>query len=130
MLSVLEGQILNEGSEMWEEVSGEVTIALPAGREHLLFSSPDTIVVCGDQPDMIRRALETNVCCLILCQTEVDQTLLADAQNTCIISSPYDAQPGGPSYPIRPSPSPALATLTTSSASICRTISTMCGKWC
>ena len=37
MLSVLEGQILNEGSEMWEEVSGEVTIALPAGREHLLF---------------------------------------------------------------------------------------------
>ena len=90
MLSVLEGQILNEGSEMWEEVSGEVTIALPAGREHLLFSSPDTIVVCGDQPDMIRRALELQVSCVLVCQAEVSQELLELAKSTCIISTPYD----------------------------------------
>ena len=87
LLSVLEGKVLNEGGQIRDEISGEVTIALPAGRENLLFSSPDSIVVCGDQPDMIRRALETNVCCLILCQTEVDQELLADARNTCINSN-------------------------------------------
>ncbi len=75
--------------------------------ENLLWNGKDHIVLCGDQPDMIRRALETNVCCLILCQTEVDQELLADARNTCIISSPYDAS-RWPVSSIRPSPSPAL----------------------
>ena len=58
LLSVLEGKVLNEGGQIRDEISGEVTIALPAGRENLLFSSPDSIVVCGDQPDMIKRALE------------------------------------------------------------------------
>ena len=90
LLSVLEGQILNEGSEMWEEVSGAVTIALPAGRENLLFSDRDTIVVCGDQPDMIRRALELKVNCVLVCQAEVSQELLEMAAKTCIISTPYD----------------------------------------
>lgn len=90
-ISVLEGKILNDAGESTDTISGEVTIALPQSRENLLFHSRESIVLCGNQPDMIRRALETNVGCLILCQTEVDQTLLADAQNTCIISSPYDA---------------------------------------
>ena len=52
LLSVLEGKVLNEGGQIRDEISGEVTIALPAGRENLLFSSPDSIVVCGDQPDI------------------------------------------------------------------------------
>ena len=44
LLSVLEGKVLNEGGQIRDEISGEVTIALPAGRENLLFSSPDSIV--------------------------------------------------------------------------------------
>ena len=48
-------------------ISGEVTIALPASRENLVFSDPDSIVVCGDQPDMIRRALELGVAAVIVC---------------------------------------------------------------
>ena len=90
LLSVLEGQILNEGSELWEEVSGAVTIALPAGRENLMFSDKDTIVVCGDQPDMIRRALELEVNCVLVCQAEVSQEFIEMAEKTCIISTPYD----------------------------------------
>lgn len=66
LLSVLEGKVLNEGGQIRDEISGEVTIALPAGRENLLFSSPDSIVVCGDQPDMIKRALELRVTCVIV----------------------------------------------------------------
>ncbi|MDD3346404.1 putative manganese-dependent inorganic diphosphatase [Oscillibacter sp.] len=90
LLSVLEAQILNESSELWEEVSGAVTIALPAGRENLLFSGRNTIVVCGDQPDMIRRALEMEANCVLVCQAEVSHELLELGKKTCIISTPYD----------------------------------------
>ena len=90
LLSVLEGQILNEGTELWEEISGAITIALPAGRENLMFSERDTILVCGDQPDMIRRAVELKVNCILVCQAEVSAELLAAADETCIISTPYD----------------------------------------
>lgn len=91
LLSVLEGRVLNEVGQMRDEISGEVTIALPAGRENLLFSSPESIVVCGDQPDMIRRALDLGVTCVIVCQAEVQQELLEAETDTCIISTPYDA---------------------------------------
>ena len=91
LLSVLEGRILNEGGKMRDEISGEVTIALPAGRENLLFSDPNSIVVCGDQPEMIRRALGLQVNCVIVCQAEVGQELLDMDTETCIISTPYDA---------------------------------------
>lgn len=91
LLSVLEGRILNKISKERDEISGEVTIALPAGRENLLFSDPNSVVVCGDQPDMIRRALDLQVNCVIVCQAEVDQELLGRDTETCIISTPYDA---------------------------------------
>ena len=90
-ISVLEGKILNDVGESTDTISGEVTIALPAGRENLLFSSPDSIVVCGDQPDMIKRALELRVTCVIVCQAEVSRELLELDTDTCIISTPYDA---------------------------------------
>ena len=90
LLSVLEGRILNAGGENTDEISGEITIALPAGCENLIFSRPDSIVVCGDQPDMIRRALEIGVCCIIVCQAEVAPELLAMESRTCLISTPLD----------------------------------------
>lgn len=39
LLSVLEGKVLNEGGQIRDEISGEVTIALPAGRETCCFLS-------------------------------------------------------------------------------------------
>jgi len=91
VLSVLEGRILNRSGELRDAISGEITVALPAGRENLMFSQKDSIVVCGDQPDMIRRAVELNVSCVIVCQAEVDQELLEAETETCIISTPFDA---------------------------------------
>lgn len=91
LLSVLEGKILNEGGELKDVITGEVTIALPASRENLMFSGEDTIVICGDQPDMIRRALEQKVSCVIVCQAEVEAELLQMSDDTCVISTPYDA---------------------------------------
>lgn len=91
LLSVIEGKVLNEGGKAIDSISGEVTVALPAARENLLFSGKDSIVVCGQQPDMIRRALELGVNCVIVCQAEVSQELLDMDTETCIITTPYDA---------------------------------------
>ena len=91
VLSVLEGKILNEAGENTDTVAGEITIALPKSRENLLFKDVNSIVLCGDQPDMQRRALEMNVRCLVLCQAELDEELRSLPTTTCIISTPFDA---------------------------------------
>ena len=59
--------------------------------ETLLFNDPDSIVLCGDQPDMVERALKLGVNCIILCQTEAKKQWLQNAHRTCIISTPFDA---------------------------------------
>ncbi len=91
VLSVLEGKILNAAGENTDTVAGEVVIALPQSRDNLLFQNEQTIVLCGHQPDMIRRALEKNVSCLVLCQAELSEELRALPTKTCIISTPFDA---------------------------------------
>jgi len=91
LLSVLEGMVLNGGGELKDAVSGEIRVALPAGCENLSLTGPDTILVCGDQPDTIRHALEVGVNCVIVCQTEVDREILETETETCIISTPFDA---------------------------------------
>ena len=91
VLSVLQAKVLNEAGEDIDTIAGEVTIALPQSRENLLWQGQDFIVICGDQPDMIRRALEMNVNCLVLCQAELDPELRNLPTKTCIISTPYDA---------------------------------------
>ncbi len=91
VLSVLEGKILNDAGEAIDEISGEVTIALPQSRENLMFNQAESVVICGNQPDVIRRALEMNVNCLVLCQAELDESLRKMPTKTCIISTPCDA---------------------------------------
>ncbi len=91
LLSVLEGKLLNDSAATRDTVSGEVVIALPQSRKNLLFHKQDSIVICGDQPDMINRALELGVNCIILCQTEVSDELRQVDSSTCIIATPYDA---------------------------------------
>ena len=91
VLSVLEGEVLNAAGECTDTISGEITIALPMGREDLLFDKEEAIVLCGHQPEMIRRALEMNVRCLVLCQAELSEELRNLPTRTCIIFTPFDA---------------------------------------
>ena len=91
LLNVLEGKVINEAGENTDVVSGEVCIALPQSRENLMFNSQDSVVICGNQPDVIRRALEMNVNCLILCQAELSEELRSISTGTCVISTPNDA---------------------------------------
>ena len=91
VLSVLEGKILNEAGESTDTIEGEIAIALPQSRENLLFNRKKSVVFCGHQPDMIKRALDMNVNCLVLCQAELDDEFRSYPTTTCIISTPFDA---------------------------------------
>jgi len=91
LLSVIEGKVLNAAGQQVDSVSGEITIALPTSRKNLLFSSQDSIVICGDQPDMIRHAMEIGVRCVIVCQSEIEEELRTQETETCLISTPFDA---------------------------------------
>ena len=91
VISSLEGKVLNDGGSHSDMISGEVVVALPQRREQLLFKKPESIVICGDQPDMIRRALERNVHCLILCETELPEEVRGIESTTTILMTPYDA---------------------------------------
>ena len=91
LLNVLEGKVLNEADESIDVISGEVSVALPQSRENLLFRSSESVVICGDQPEVIRRALEMNVNCLILCQAELSEELRSMPTRTCVIATPNDA---------------------------------------
>ncbi|MBR3997671.1 MAG: putative manganese-dependent inorganic diphosphatase [Clostridia bacterium] len=91
VLSVLEGKVINEAGEYLDAVSGEVVLAIPESRRTAVFPSCDCVVICGDQPDMIRQALEQNVNCMILCRTELAPELKKIETSTCIIYTPCDA---------------------------------------
>ena len=91
VLSVLEGKVINAAGENTDTIGGELSIAIPQQRENLLFNNSNSIVLCGHQPDMIKRALEMNVNCLVLCQAELSEELRTMPTTTCIISTPYDA---------------------------------------
>ncbi len=90
VLSVLEGQILSEGERPANTVTGEVVPALPQGADISLFKSPDTVLVCGDQPDMIRNAVKAGVRCVILCRAQLPEDVAANPGGTLFISTPYD----------------------------------------
>ncbi|MGM9590837.1 MAG: putative manganese-dependent inorganic diphosphatase [Faecousia sp.] len=91
VLSVLEGQIINEAGEETDTLSGEVVIALPESGDSCLFQDRETIAICGNQPEMIRRALEMNINCLILCRAELAAEFQDIPTSTCIIFTPFDA---------------------------------------
>ena len=91
VLSVLEGKVINDAGEYLDTVSGEVTLAIPETRGDSIFHNKNCVVICGNQPNIIRQALEQNVNCLILCRTELEPDLTKIDTTTCIIYTPYDA---------------------------------------
>ncbi len=91
LLSVLEGQIVNQPSAIPEELSGDVLIAVPTAHEGMLFSNPDSIVVCGQQPDMVQNALDHGVKAVVICQADVPEAFRNDTSDTLIITTPLSA---------------------------------------
>ena len=91
LLAAIEGKVLSDPGAEVDAISGEVILALPKGADQLLVDNPNYIAICGDQPEVIRWALESNIHCLILCEAELKPELLQIPTKTCIISTPIDA---------------------------------------
>lgn len=92
LISVLEGYLVNEFAETSNSVSGKVQIAIPKSYSDGTVLSPDSILICGDQPEVIKTALEAQVGCLIICQADIAPELTEIAGHTCIIATPLDAR--------------------------------------
>ena len=92
LISVLEGYLVNEFAETSNSVSGRVQLAIPKSYSDEAVLSPDSLLICGDQPEVIRSALEAQVGCLIICQADIASELTEIAGHTCIISTPLDAR--------------------------------------
>lgn len=92
LLSVLEGQLVNENSFVVESVSGELRIAVPQAIDDPLGGGRDCILICGEQPEIIEKALAREINCLIICQSEIRPEWAQSAANTCVVSTPLDAR--------------------------------------
>ncbi len=90
ILSALEGQVLGDGG-LANTVTGEVVLALPQGAELPLFKSKDTILICGDQPEILKNAVDAGVRCVVLCRTQLPEGVDITSGDTTIISTPYDS---------------------------------------
>ncbi len=88
VLSVLEGRIQNDAGACMDTISGEVVFGVPRGEDGRYFDHENYVAVCGDQPKVIRSALESNIHALILCETELSPELLEIPTRTCIITTP------------------------------------------
>ncbi len=91
LISVLEGTLVNEYSTQVDSVSGKLFITIPQNYEDPALVSPDSILICGNQPEIVQRAIDAGVKCLILCRAEL-RPEWAKATSTCIISTPLSAR--------------------------------------
>lgn len=92
LLSVVEGTLISEPGTETDSVSGELTIALPQNYDDPAHFVPETIMVCGDQPDIIERAIESGVRCLILCRANLRPEWSRCRTSTVIVSTPLSAR--------------------------------------
>jgi manganese-dependent inorganic pyrophosphatase len=92
LLSVLEGTLVNEYATSINTVSGRIFVALPQNYEDAALTAPDSILICGNQPELIDRAIASGVGCLIICRSDIRPEWAACRSNTCIISTPLGAR--------------------------------------
>jgi manganese-dependent inorganic pyrophosphatase len=88
LLSALEGHIINSEEDIFDDISGEVVIALPGDFSDIKAGS---IVLCGNQKSVADQAIEAGASCLIFCGTSLGEQYRNRSCPTCLIVCPYDA---------------------------------------
>jgi len=88
LLSALEGHIINSEQDTFDEISGEVIIALPGDSSRI---RPGAIVLCGDQKETADQAVEVGASCVIFCGTSLGEQYRNASSSTCLIVCPIDA---------------------------------------
>ncbi|MBR5111238.1 MAG: putative manganese-dependent inorganic diphosphatase [Clostridia bacterium] len=91
VLSALEGHIINRDEDVFDFISGEVTIALPTSGALLRGMKEGAIVICGQQEDVVEEAFRRKANCVILCQSNLAEKYMGLTSSTCVIATPYDA---------------------------------------
>ena len=91
LLAALEGRIVNNDEDVFESVSGEVVLAMPTAGETLRGVKPGAIILCGEQPEVVEKALAIGASCVILCQSDLAETYRGRSSSTCLIATPCDA---------------------------------------
>ena len=91
LLSALEGRVINDAEDVFDQISGEVIIALPTAGDCLKGMKPGSIVICGQQPEVLEEALKLHASCVILCQSDLAEKYRDTHSATCIIATPCDA---------------------------------------
>ena len=90
LVSALEGSIVLDAGEPTNSVSGRVTIALPANGEEAIQLNPGTVLVCGNQPEVILAALRAGVACVVVCQAAVPEEARELECRSLVISTPHE----------------------------------------
>ena len=90
LVSALEGSIVQDRETPTNSVSGRVTIALPTGGEEAIQLTPETILICGHQPEVIAQALEAGVACVVVCQASVPEAIRQAKGTSLVISTPHE----------------------------------------
>ena len=91
VLSALEGHILNRSDDFFESLSGEVIIAMPGSVDLKREIGENSIILCGNQPEVVDLALERKAKCVILCQSDLGEKYRGITSDTCVIATPLDA---------------------------------------
>ena len=91
LLSALEGHIVNNEEDAFDRISGEVVIALPTAGNVLRGVKEGSVILCGQQEDVIDEALRLRASCVIVCQGAVPEKYIGLHSDTCIITTPCDA---------------------------------------
>lgn len=91
LLSVLEGTLVNEYALDVHPVSGEVFIAMPQNYEDPALTREDSVLICGNQPDVVDLAIRHKVNCVILCRADLKPEW-SQCGTTCIISTPLSTR--------------------------------------
>ncbi|MBQ7850840.1 MAG: putative manganese-dependent inorganic diphosphatase, partial [Clostridia bacterium] len=89
LLSALEGHIINNEEDTFDTISGEVTIALPGSASKAIRAG--SIVLCGDQEDVVEAAILAGASCVIICQSSLPERFIGVSSPTCLITTPCDA---------------------------------------
>ena len=90
LVSALEGSIVLDSEIPTNSVSGRVTIALPANGEEAIRLTPDTVLICGNQPEVILDALKAGVPCVVVCQAAVPEEARELTCGSLVISTPQE----------------------------------------
>lgn len=88
LLGALEGHIINAEQDVFDEISGEVMIALPGDSLHI---TPGSIVLCGNQQDIADEAIAAKASCVIFCSSSLGEQYRNKSCETCMIVTPFDA---------------------------------------